>query len=532
VGDGSQRVAEVADVAIAAVDFEVERLYELAEGCTVDGVTAGGIAYGLWQAPDGAVRITWDGHDGAPITDLVKTRDDRTQFWSDDGRHMAMLVGRDTAMYVFRDGEYEGPWTAVSGSARPVFSADGRLAYGAERDGVSRLIVDRVGVGDGDLAPIQPVFSADGTRLAFAEIRTVDKHPEFRIVVDGEPGPWFAGMRNAAGALQFSPDGQRFASYSVDGEGHGRWTVDGVAHRFVNDNRPIGFAQMRGIGVLDPPLPAAFSPDSSRFAYEADVLEKGVAVVENDLPGPLLKAAGKPVFSPDSRHLAYLGQAFDKRMGLVLDGALGPTYPAGNGGLPVFSPDSQHTALSIRIEEGGFLRKKRLEGMLIDGEPIVALEARDSSYQPAWSPDCSELAWWLETPDGRIGVYRHAQEIDRLAQIAAQPFYTRTGTLVYAGQRPDGWSVMVDGRPGPVADGMVPVEAVSRPGPTLVTVRVTPDGGHVAWAGQFGDQQRPVLDDRVGPALDRIVGCEVADDGLVRWWGQRGTEVVVVVGAT
>jgi hypothetical protein len=32
--------------------------------------------------------------------------------------------------------------------------------------------------------------------------------------------------------------------------------------------------------------------------------------------------------------------------------------------------------------------------------------------------------------------------------------------------------------------------------------------------------------------LDRIVGCEVADDGLVRWWGQRGTEVVVVVGAT
>lgn len=517
---------------LAAVDFEVEKRFDLAEGRTAGGVTAAGDVYGFWQAPDGTVRYAWNGNELPAVDDIARARDDTTEFWSDDGCHVAVILVRGEEHVVVRDGVEYGPYRMVSGSARPVFSAGGvHLAFGAIKGDEAGLIVDGELIAHAELAPVQPVYSRDGVRFAWVQVRQVEESLEYRVVVDDVPGDWFVGMRNAAGALQFSPDGARFAFYRIDGKGHGQWTVDGVPQRLVNDNRPFGFAQLRGVGVMDPPLPALFSPDGRRFAYEADVLEKGVAVVEDDVPGPALHAAGYPVFSPDSRHLAYLGQALDKRMGIVLDGRLGTTYEASRGGTPVFSPDSQHVAMSVRTDEGGFLRKKHRSVMLVDGEPIAVLDAKDASGSPAWSPDAREVAWWAEMPDGSIRIFRHAQELDRLESVASQPEYTISGRLVYAGSRPGGWTVMVDGRPGPLADAMRVVQAAQRPSPALVAVRVTPDGEHVAWVGQFGDVQRPVLDDQVGPGFDEVVGCEVAADGRVRWWAQRGTEVFEVTSA-
>lgn len=109
-------------------------------------------------------------------------------------------------------------------SVPPTFGGTGRhLAYGARvGDGEHRLIVDGEPRG-GSLAPIAAAFSPDGSRLAYVEDRgaSYDEY-EYRMVLDGAAGGWFGGMRNAAGAMQFSPDGRRFAWYSIDGDGRAR----------------------------------------------------------------------------------------------------------------------------------------------------------------------------------------------------------------------------------------------------------------------------------------------------------------------
>jgi len=77
-----------------------------------------------------------------------------------------------------------------------------------------------------------------------------------------------------------------------------------------------------------------------------------------------------------------------------------------------------------------------------------------------------------------------------------------------------------------------------------VDFQVSPDGEHVAWAGRFGGvpvgaataddaakAARPVLDDQVGPAYDRILGWAFNDDGTGVWFAQRGDETFRVTAA-
>lgn len=519
-------------MALATTEFEVEEQYDLPEGCVADGVTAGGIVVALYQARDGRLGLIWG--DGAvePIDAIVRTRDDQVEFWSADGQHLAFIAMRGEEAFVVRDGVLEGPYDDVSASVRPVFSEDGRhLAYGATIGGTTRLVVDGAVQGGEALAPIQAVFSPDGTRLAYAEMRSVGKEHEARVVLDAEPGPWLAAMRNARGALRFSPDSRRFAYYRLDGRGHGQWVVDGVEQQLVNDVRPIGLAQMRGIAVLDPPLPAAFSPNGTRFAYEADVLEKGVAVVEDDRPGPLLRAAGVPVFSADSRHLAYAGEAFDKRTGLVLDGVLGPTLAMAGSGLPTFSPDSRRVAMAVETQEGGLLRKKRQQAMLVDGALIGRRDGTDVSLRPTWSPDGRELAWWVQVRENEVGLLRNGEELGPFTGLYGDPVFAPSGRLIYVARTHAGTSVFVDGRPGPMTEGVTYAEPPAIPrgdGVAVPMFRLSPDGEHIAWAGVVEGRQHPVLDDRVGPAFDMVLGSRFDADGVARWWAQRGRKVVRV----
>lgn len=512
-------------------DFTTEALFTLPPGCTPDAVTGDGHTVTFCAEPDGRMRFVWDDITGEPFDAVPDMRDKLPAiFSSEDGAHLAYAGQRGDSMFIGRDAAEEPSGEGFSRSVPPLFSPDGRhLAYGGNREGEFRLIVDGEITGELPIAPIAAAFSPNGERLAFVEMREVaDAAGELRIVLDKSPGPWFRGMRNARGGMQFSPNSRRFAYYRIDGEGHSQWIVDGVAQRLANEVRSIGIAQLRGIGVLEDPLIASFSPDSRRFVYFADVLEKGVAILEDDVPGPLFKAVGMPVFSADSGHLAYVGQTFSNQVTLVVDGTPGPEWPGESTGTPVFSADGRHVALTIHREAGNFLRRRHYYALAVDGNIVTELEGNDASFAPVFSPDGTRVAWWLkrgDVPQMMVNETLHAED----AIAWGDPVFTSAGHLVYAAVVGEGsGSILVDGRPGPVADVFVDRQSTihvfddPRTGKTTPSFAVSPDGEHVIWAGSFGEEQRPIFDSLVGPGFDRIISSAFTSDGRATWWAQRG----------
>lgn len=301
-------VDPVGSVRAAATDFIVEARFSLPPGSTPDAITADGHGFTLFDLDDGRLQAFWDGNGGEPFDALMAKRDKTaTIYISDDGAHVAFIGERDGRFFVGRDGSEEPPFEMLTNSVPPVFSQDGvHLAYGAGSIDDHRLILDGQEINSMPLAPNQAVFSPSG-RLAFVEMRpSADGWVDQRIVLDDSPGEWFRGIRNAQGSMQFSPDGQRFAYYRGDQTGLAQWVVDGQAQRLANEARSIGVRQMisearlrnRKIGVIEPPLVASFSPDSRRFAYFGDVLEKGVAIIEDDVAGPVFKGVGTPSSAP------------------------------------------------------------------------------------------------------------------------------------------------------------------------------------------------------------------------------------------
>ena len=521
----------------AAMQVRLEKVCSLPPGCAADGVTTDGHAFAFCPDADGRLRFVWDGVAGEPFDHLGELRDKRAAiFTSEDGRHVAYMGMRGERNFVGRDDREDQAFDDLSRSVPPTFGGGGRhLAYGAHiAGGDFRLILDGSPVGEQSLAPTAAVFSPDGERLAYMEMRGESRHDaECRVVLDGVPGDWFAGTRNAVGAMQFSPDGRRFAYYAIDGEGHARWFVDGVPQRLFNEVLSLNLARIRGIGVLEPPMPARFSPDGERFAYFADVVEKGVAILEDDVAGPLFKRVGFPVFSPDSRHLAYLAESYEKTMALVLDGATISEWQGTGSGDPVFSADSRRVAVTVQRETGGFLRKRRLYTVSVDGRMYPDEPGDDASLMPTISPDGVRLAWWLQRGKDALlvtdGVVQGGAPL-----VSSELRFDVSGRLVYAGRVGTSETIVVDDRPGPLADAVVRLvtagEAFSH-GPlnnAPVPFRLSPDGAHVTWAGVFGDDVCPVFDDEVGPSFDLILDCGFDGHGAAVWWAQHGADVVRV----
>jgi roadblock/LC7 domain-containing protein len=516
----------------AEMRVRTEPVCSLPAGSTPDAITSDGHVIAFILTEDGRLSFVWDGVAGEPFDELFELRDaSAAVFSSDDGAHIAYAGRRGEASFVGWDNREDPPREGFSRSVLPTLGGARHLAYGAHVDGVFRLILDGKPVGTHALAPVAVAFSHDGERLAFMEIRGESrKEAECRIVLDGTAGGWFKGTRNAPGAMQFSPDGRRFAYYAIDGTSHARWYVDDVAQRLFNERSMMTLNRLRGIAVLEPPLPARFSPDGRRFAYFADVLEKGVAIVEDDVPGPLFKGAGMPVFSPDSRHLAYVAQTSDKELALVLDGALVGGWPATSAGEPVFSQDSRRVAVMLQREAGGFLRKRKVFAVAVDGDLHAEAPGDDASGVPAFSPDGARLAWWLQRGDDGFVVIDGIVQQDVPALVSDLRF-DPSGRLVYGGQAGPYQTIVVDGRPGPPADSILmltPSKAIYGHDPSLpaaVPFRFSADGRHVAWAGLFDGEACPVFDDEVGPGFDLIVDCGFDNDGSAVWWAQRGEEM-------
>jgi roadblock/LC7 domain-containing protein len=112
------------------------------------------------------------------------------------------------------------------------------------------------------------VFSPDGKCVVYVAMKG-DKQ---LVVVDGQPGPEYDGIRN----LVFSPDGKTVAYAAVKGD---KWFV-------VVDGQPGPEYDQDDVWVAQTvTVPIVFSPDGKRVAYAARKGGMGFVVVDGQ-PGP------------------------------------------------------------------------------------------------------------------------------------------------------------------------------------------------------------------------------------------------------
>lgn len=457
-----------------------ELLYETPPSLQAIDQTADG-RHVVWieDVGNGLVRTGWDGVSSEPFK-LIPQRSGDPVAWSPDRNRVAWFGNRDGQMFVAVDGT-EHPYEGISHKVSPTFSPDSRrVAYGATVDGKRRLIVDGKPFGDWGPAPLPPVFSPDGSRLAFvAENRRLEQGEDVTnywqwVVLDGVPGPEVQSVSAAEPALQFSPDGRRFV-YGLVVEPRVRLLLHGV-HAEARQNLAY----------------ATFSPDSSRLVYVT--IENDQSLVGGAVQGPRVSSwrTGPPVFSPDSTRLAYIAVDSRDRARAVIDGQPGPTFKDFWGNV-VFSPDSRHAAYLALRQAGGFLRRSTVVSLVRDG--VVGSNWDEVGSNVHFSPDSARTAFsarrgkaWVTVVDDLAGPeFLHT----------GPPRFSTTGRLGYlAAEPPMGgearYRIVVEGIDTPTF-----TEAVSiGDGETFL---FTPDGEHVTAGGFVDGLWRPIVDHKVGP---------------------------------
>lgn len=498
--------------------FSVEVLRPVAEDARlVVDMTQDGHLFWFESISDKQGRLVWDGTAGPIIDNVAQLTlaqgEEEVACFSPDMRHVAYVVFIGERMALGIDGDLGPPFSEVL-TVQPVFSADGsRIAYGATVDGATRLVVDHEPILGFELAPQFPLpfaFSPDALRLAFV----ASDGERVRVVVDGVPGEsWDAIQSFTLGgvetsSLTFCPEGRRV--FYQARRGKKRYVVvDGV---------PDPAFEQSGRLVV--------SPDGSRYAYEA-VTASGSCTVLDGQPGSMHKRTGTPVFSPDSRHVAY--PASDgKEWWMTIDeepharfAEIHSSRESMHAGY-VFSPDSRRFAYLAR--EGRGLRHKEWF-VVVDGEKGPPLrdvafywgdvKTRDRCAEPVFSPDNRHLAVaarvgndWSIVTDSVPGPGFHA---------VFWPVFSADGdTLAYLAKPDKEHAVVVtNGSVGPVVD-----DIAMNGSPFLIA------SGDAAYAARIGTSWYAIVGETQSPACDVLHQPRLTSDGSVWFWGVRKGQVV------
>lgn len=397
-------------------------------GCRVAKV-AGNILDGF------TVRV--DGKPGPRYEMIAK----ETPVFSDDGRSVAYAVRRlGDWMWVVNG--VEGPAFPELTATSFAFSADGRRhAYvGIPRFRQSTLIVDGKIQAEGtweDTMPwdAAPLFSADGSRLAYVEARRSEK--KMRVNLDGKPGPWYNGIaictslgfgafgtssgelsgaaaeraRPGVFSMHFSADSRRFA-YGMFEAGQSGLIVDG---------RQIGLHEAYGFDFV-------FSPDARDYATMMwDGKKRWILSGKSDPMEIEFILDWSLTYSPDSRHLAFFGTREGKQA-IWLDGKPAPCdipfEDCLNGKVICFSPDSKRLAFLVRTET--------TMHWIVDGKADPGAKFIGSNLTLDFSPDSRHYAYAATDAVGEeVRVVLDGVVRAKHAVIACGPVFRTDGVLEY-----------------------------------------------------------------------------------------------------
>ncbi len=196
----------------------------------------------------------------------------------------------------------------------------------------------------------------------------------------------------------------------------------------------------------------------------------------------------EPVISADGKHMAYAMKQKDGQETIVLDGKEGPPHAAASPTQLLFSPDGKTLAYPL-AGNGHF--------WVVAGERLGPYEQVGPL---AFSPDSKRFAYAAKV-DGKMRVIVDGQAGEGYDEIPRILFMPDSGKLAYAAYRasPAGGGTLLA-----VLDGKEVSRFEVNESDAWVaksTCVLSPDGKHIAWAIQNGQQWSVVIDGKTLPQV-------------------------------
>ncbi|HEY9283827.1 MAG TPA: DUF4214 domain-containing protein, partial [Pyrinomonadaceae bacterium] len=299
---------------------------------------------------------------------------------------------------------------AASPAATPAPRPSDRVLFTSQRDGNAEIYVmngDGTGLTNLTNNPAQdvtPVWSPDGTRIAFSSTRT---------------GPGNTGGHTNIYVMDADGGNVRLLTHHTDEE------EDGTIDNWV---------------ILDP----AWSPDGTKLVYAVDTLEGAghLVIVNADGSGgeTFINASGAadPAWSPDGTRIAYIAREsvfnpednFAVRYLLVVnaDGsgktrvAVAPPFFSVGFGLPqvngpAWSPDGKRLAFASNISGND-----EIYSVSATGGPLTPLTDHPAQDQmPVWLPDGSGIAFTSNRDAQQRDIYLMSADGGPPARLTSHP---------------------------------------------------------------------------------------------------------------
>jgi Tol biopolymer transport system component len=356
-----------------------------------------------------------------------------------------------------------------------VFSAQGALWIIPREGGEARRITDwRV-------EPTHPVWSPDGKRIAFQNYAPEGNYHIWTVSPDGRhlrehtTGPFDdrepAWLPDGSG-LVFSSDRSRDGQYKI-------WRVA------LGGGAPVQVTT--GPGAESNPV---VSPDGARLAYV-----DGANVLTAPLAGgaPTVVAPGTaPAWTPDGSGLVYQNAARQLVVGGAVVTSNEDIFP-----FPVrFLPDGRFLyttdgRIRVRDAAGANPADVGFRARLTLRRPVLAVQGKDRGFDHFGPRQVKGISAPVLSPDGRsiafvalndVWVMRIGEDPVRLTDDADRdvtPQWTPDGRAVYfSSERDNAGQLAVD--QVEVATG-VRTRLAAIPGRSMVTPKLSPDGGRIAY---------------------------------------------------
>lgn len=286
------------------------------------------------------------------------------------------------------------PAAAVSSAApvAPAAPGNGPIAYVSLQDGVWRLFrVNADGTGRAPLSDLgadtnPPVFSPDGTRIAFGAYRTGEQG----LYVMNVDGTGLLRLHESGRWPSFSPDGRRIAFDAM-------WNRRDEVHTINVDG--TGLTRLTDDGRADTPRTPVFSPDGTKIlctGYAGD--DQAVFLLNADGTGrrELTPHGALPSFSPDGTKVAFTGTTDNEVYVIDADGTdpTRLTHNLARDWFPRFSPDGTRIVFtSNRGDAGPDSEDFGAYVMNADGTGQTRLlEQNLGRSVPTFSPDGTKIA--------------------------------------------------------------------------------------------------------------------------------------------
>jgi len=225
-----------------------------------------------------------DGSDQRNLTNEPNT--DLDAGYSRDGSRITFSSLRDGDAEIYMaavNGAGVTQLTTSGGNVDPAFSPDGRIVFTSFRDGNAEIyVMNADGSGQTRLtneetADTEPVFSPDGTKIAFQSFRANPDPPTPEIYTmnpDGSDQTRLTTNPEGNGAPNFSPDGSKivFTSLRDGNDPDGGVVVGGEVDRRTPEIYVMnadGNDQMRLTDDTSVDSDPVFSPDGSKIAFRS-----------------------------------------------------------------------------------------------------------------------------------------------------------------------------------------------------------------------------------------------------------------------